>query len=201
MPRPRPPKRTRAGTLYARPGARDGAGDPGLPLGPLDGDRGRGASPLGGLELPEPSVEPRAEIAVRRLDAGRLYAPDLVEAAGWTTLLPLAADLTQSHRIRLSPAVGVQRPVRGTKSPHVDREGRIIVPSGLRAFLSLANGDHLLAWTTGDGVVHLAPADVLPAVFAAYDRGIPSPEDADPAADGVGATVHRLDPTLRRRGS
>jgi AbrB family looped-hinge helix DNA binding protein len=164
---------------------------PGLPLGLLEHPRDatRAPSPLRALELPEPVSAPRSVVSVRRLDAGRLYVPGLVEAAGWGTGIPLAADLSESNRARLTPATG-------TKSPHVDKAGRIVVPSGLRDSLGLADGEHLVAWTTGDGVVHLAPADVLPAVFAAFDRGACGRVDPE-----EGATVHYVDRARARRGS
>jgi len=206
MPRTRPPKTTRAGNLRARPrsmgdamasGTASGE-SPGLPLGHLERPREatRAPSPLCALDIPEPVAEPRSVVSVRRLDAGRLYVPGLVEAAGWGTGIALAADLSVSNRARLTPATGIQRPVRGTKSPHVDKAGRIVVPSGLRKSLGLADGEHLVAWTTGDGVVHLAPADVLPSVFAAFDRGACGRVDPD-----EGATVHHVDRARARRGA
>ena len=171
---------------------------PGLPLGPLGHPRDavQVTSPLRSLDIPESVAEPRSVVSVRRLDAGRLYVPGLVEAVGWDTGILLVADLSVSNRARLTPANGIQRPVRGTKSPHVDKAGRIVVPSGLRSFLGIHDGDHLVAWTTGDGVVHLAPADVLPAVFAAFDRGACGRVDLDESA-----TVHHVDRARARRGS
>jgi AbrB family looped-hinge helix DNA binding protein len=125
-----------------------------------------------------------------------------VAAAGWETAIALSADLSRSLRVRLSPAGGIQRPVPGTKSPHVDKDGRIVVPSGLRNFLALQPGDLLLAWTIGDGIVHLAPASVLPAVFAAFDEGIPDQSvlhGTEGDATATGATVHRVDEARARR--
>ena len=206
VPRRQPPRTTRSGTLKARPGALGHQAGTTLPLGSFDtpGEMGRALSPLSGLELPEPAnlveAPPEPVILVRRLDGGRLFARDLVTAAGWAMEIPLAADLSQSQRVRLTAAPGIHRPVMRTKSPHVDRDGRIIIPSGLRSYLSLDNRAFLVAWTNGDGVVHLAPARVLPEVFAAFDRDVHALSEANRSTSSIrssnddpeDATIHNV---------
>jgi hypothetical protein len=127
-------------------------------------------SPLVGLTMPAEPVAATAAV-VRRLDSGRLCAPDLVDAAGWVAGQHLAVDASRPDRIRLSAAMRDGTAI-GTKRTHTDSNRRVVLASGVRFLLGLDVDSSVVAYLCAPGTVEIAATATLVTAFAALDRPV-----------------------------
>ena len=134
MPRSRPPRTTKSGSLRAagtypvRP-VRPSSDTVPAAAGPTD-------SPLVGLRRPVAATATPV-VVMRRLDRGRLYAPAIIDAVGWPCPARLDADVSRPERVLLRPAPEIAGVARSTSRPHLDQSGRIVLPIGIRAHLGI----------------------------------------------------------------
>jgi hypothetical protein len=127
-------------------------------------------SPLVGLTMPAEAVAATVAV-VRRLDNGRLHAPDLVDAAGWVAGQHLAVDATRPDRVRLSATMREGTAI-GTNRTHTDSSRRIVITSGVRHLLGLDVDSSVVAYLCAPGTVEIAATATLVAAFAALDRPV-----------------------------
>ncbi len=127
-------------------------------------------SPLIGLTMPAEPV-PATVAVVRRLDNGRLHAPDLVDAAGWVAGQHLAVDASRPDRVRLRATMRDGTAI-GTHRTHTDSNRRIVLVSGVRHLLGLDVDSSVVAYLCAPGTVEIAATATLVAAFAALDRPV-----------------------------
>jgi hypothetical protein len=126
-------------------------------------------SPLVGLTMPAERV-PATVAVVRRLDYGRLSAPDLVDAAGWVAGQHLAVDASRPDRIRLSATMREGTAI-GTNRTHTDSSRRIVITSGVRHLLGLDVDSSVVAYLCAPGTVEIAATATLWSIAT----GLPNP--------------------------
>jgi hypothetical protein len=127
-------------------------------------------SPLVGLTMPAERVAATVAV-VRRLDHGRLCAPDLVDAAGWVAGQHLAVDASRPDRVRLSATMREGTAI-GTNRTHTDSSRRIVITGGVRHLLGLDVDSSVVAYLCASGTVEIAATATLVAAFAALDRPV-----------------------------